>query len=420
MIARSKFYKFAFDLTNYLDHPVNPYKGLKNIPKSIWLLSLATLINRSGTMVLPFLVIYMNRKIGVSPTAAGMVLMVYGLGALLTSPFVGRLADRIGSLTVMRVSLICTGLMIILYSFITDYNLILIVTFVWSVISEAFRPANLSLISFETSTEQRKTAFALNRLAINLGMSIGPVVGGFLTQIDYSLLFYVNGTSSILSGIFLSFIKIESQSSENRLEASEAKNSTKSPLNKFALFGDKRFLFFMIALIPINLVFFQFLGGLPLYIVNELHYTEATFGILMSINTIMIVLVEVPLNNAMSNWDDRKSLALGSLLAAVGFGMMCFSSSLVWLVITIVIWTFGEMIFFPSSASYSSVISPEEKRGEYMGYYQMVFSFGFMFGPWLGAVVLDKLNSTILWGGAFVLASISTTMFVMMTRRTEK
>src|SRR3989339_355388 len=107
----------------------------------------------------------------------------------------------------------------------------------------------------------------------------------------------------------------------------------------------------MIALIPINLVFFQFLGGLPLYIVNELHYTEATFGILMSINTIMIVLVEVPLNNAMSNWDDRKSLALG---------------------------------------------------------------------PLLGAVVLDKLNSTILWGGAFVLALISTTMFVMMTKKTEK
>ncbi|MDP3582060.1 MAG: MFS transporter, partial [Ignavibacteria bacterium] len=370
---------------------MNPYKGLKNIPRSIWLLSLATLINRSGTMVLPFLVIYMNKKIGVSPTAAGMVLMVYGLGALITSPFVGRLADKIGSLTVMRVSLISTGFMIFLYSFIKDYNLILIVTFVWSVISEAFRPANLSLISFETSTEQRKTAFALNRLAINLGMSIGPVIGGFLTQIDYSLLFYVNGVCTILSGIFLSFIKIKSQSLENKLETAEQKTSLATNQNKFSIFSDKRFLFFMIALIPVNLVFFQFLGGLPLYIVNELHYTEATFGILMSINTILIVLVEVPLNNAMSNWDDRKSLALGSLLAAVGFGMMSFSSSLVWLVITIVIWTFGEMIFFPSSASYSTVISPEEKRGEYMGYYQMVFSFGFMFGPWLGAVVLDKL-----------------------------
>ena len=73
----------------------------------------------------------------------------------------------------------------------------------------SFRPANLSLISFETSTDQRKTAFALNRLAINLGMSIGPVIGGFLTQIDYTFLFYGNGISTILSGVFLSVIKIE-------------------------------------------------------------------------------------------------------------------------------------------------------------------------------------------------------------------
>lgn len=399
---------------------MNPYKGLKNIPRSVWLLSLATLINRSGTMVLPFLAIYMNRKIGVTPTAAGMVLMVYGLGALLTSPFVGKLADKVGSLTVMRLSLIFTGLMIVLYSFITDYNLIIVVTFVWAVISEAFRPANLSLISFETSTEQRKTAFALNRLAINLGMSIGPVIGGFLTQIDYSLLFYVNGASSILSGIFLSFVKIESQSKESRNETAELRESLTPDKNKFSILSDKRFLFFMLALIPVNLVFFQFLGGLPLYIVNELRYTEATFGILMSINTVMIVLIEVPLNNAMANWDDRKSMVLGSLLAALGFGMMALSSSIVWLVLTIVIWTFGEMIFFPSSASYSTIISPEEKRGEYMGYYQMVFSFAFMFGPWLGAVILDKLNSTILWGGAFVLASISTVMFSLMLKRSEK
>lgn len=399
---------------------MNPYKELKNIPRSVWLLSLATLINRSGTMVLPFLAIYMNRKIGVTPTAAGMVLMVYGLGALLTSPFVGKLADKVGSLTVMRLSLIFTGLMIVLYSFITDYNLIIVVTFVWAVISEAFRPANLSLISFETSTEQRKTAFALNRLAINLGMSIGPVIGGFLTQIDYSLLFYVNGASSILSGIFLSFVKIESQSKESRNETAELRESLTPDKNKFSILSDKRFLFFMLALIPVNLVFFQFLGGLPLYIVNELRYTEATFGILMSINTVMIVLIEVPLNNAMANWDDRKSMVLGSLLAALGFGMMALSSSIVWLVLTIVIWTFGEMIFFPSSASYSTIISPEEKRGEYMGYYQMVFSFAFMFGPWLGAVILDKLNSTILWGGAFVLASISTVMFSLMLKRSEK
>lgn len=399
---------------------MNPYKGLKNIPRSVWNLSFATLINRSGTMVLPFLAIYMHREIGVSSSSAGMVLMVYGLGAFLTSPFVGKLADKIGALTVMRVSLISTGIVIILYSFLKNYTLILLVTFIWAVISEAFRPANLSLISFETSTEQRKTAFALNRLAINLGMSIGPVIGGFLTQVDYSLLFYVNGASSIISGLFLSMISIPNKSSKENDVFTYQNEIISASKKQFNLLSDKRFLFFMAALIPVNLVYFQFLGGLPLYIVNELRYSEATFGMLMSINTIIIVLIEVPLNNAMANWDDRKSLVFGSLLAAIGFGMMSLSSSLIWLAITIVIWTFGEMIFFPSSASYSSVISPEDRRGEYMGYYQMVFSFAFMFGPWLGAVVLDNLNSTVLWSGTFILASISTIMFYLMLKKDVK
>ncbi|MEW6652308.1 MAG: MFS transporter [Bacteroidota bacterium] len=399
---------------------MNPYKGLNNIPRSVWVLSLATLINRSGTMVLPFLAIYINREIGVTASAAGLVLMTYGFGAFLTSPFVGKLSDKIGSLTVMRISLIATGIMIFLYSLMTNYYLILIVTFIWAVISEAFRPANLSLISFETSTEQRKTAFALNRLAINLGMSIGPVAGGFLTQVDYSLLFYVNGASSILSGLFLSLVKMKGKATEEKDGAVNQNKIEFDSKKQFTLFSDKRFLFFMAALIPVNLVYFQFLGGLPLYIVNELRYSEATFGLLMSINTIMIVLIEVPLNNAMANWDDRKSLALGSLLAAIGFGMMFISSSLIWIVITIIIWTFGEMIFFPSSASYSSVISPEERRGEYMGYYQMVFSFAFMFGPWLGAVILDKLNSATLWSGAFIFAAVSALMFLFMMKKETK
>ena len=187
---------------------MNPYKGLKNIPRNIWLVSITTLINRSGTMVLPFLTIYMIKEIGVSASAAGMVLMFYGLGALVTAPFVGKLSDRIGSLKVMRISLVATGVLIIAYSFVRDYYAILAVTLLWSVISESFRPANLSLLSFESKPEQRKTAFSLNRLAINLGMSIGPVIGGFLSQLNFSLLFYVNGITSILSRGLFNFCQI--------------------------------------------------------------------------------------------------------------------------------------------------------------------------------------------------------------------
>ncbi len=394
---------------------MNPWRGLKNIPHSVWMLALATLINRSGTMVLPFLVIYMTRKIGVSIALAGVVLSFYGAGALVTAPFVGKLSDKFGSLKVMKISLIATGFLLILYSFITNFIVILGVTLLWAVISEAFRPANLSLISDETEPGQRKTAFALNRLAINLGMSIGPVIGGFLAGVNFSLLFYVNGTMSILAGIFLIISNIETKKHIHNIQDDSKKMG--SAKKSSSIFGDKTFLFFMLALIPVELVFFQFLGGLPLYIIQYLKIPASTFGILMAVNTVLIIIVEVPLNNAMSNWDDRKSLALGALLTAIGFGAMIISENILFITLTIVIWTFGEMIFFPSSASYTAILSPENRRGEYMGYFQMTFSFSLMVGPWIGALILSNFGHIILWSGAFILGLISTFLFLFISKK---
>lgn len=162
--------------------------------------------------------------------------------------------------------------------------------------------------------------------------------------------------------------------------------------------------------------FFQFLGGLPLYIVHKLKYSTSTFGILMAVNTVLIIIVEVPLNNAMTHWDDRKSLALGAFLCAIGFGAMVFSQSLVLIIVTIIIWTFGGIIFFPSSTSYTAILSPEHRRGEYMGYFQMTFSFSLMVGPWIGALVLDYLGSTVLCKGSFVLGVISTISFLLLNK----
>jgi predicted MFS family arabinose efflux permease len=142
---------------------------LKTIPHNIWILAFATLINRSGTMVMPFLAIYMIKEIGLTAAQAGFVITFYGLGGLINAPFVGKLSDKLGALRVMIISLFLTGLMLFGYSFITNYYLILIYTLLWSIIGEAFRPANLSLISTESEPEQRKVSFALNRLAVNLG-----------------------------------------------------------------------------------------------------------------------------------------------------------------------------------------------------------------------------------------------------------
>jgi MFS family permease len=388
----------------------NPYSGLKNIPKNIWILTFATLINRAGTMVLPFIALYARQELDVSTGDAGLVLFFYGIGAFLSSPFSGKISDKIGALKLMIISLITSGLFLFLYSVVYDFVMFLGLSFIWAVLSEAFRPASMSFISNEISSERRKTAFALNRLAINLGMSIGPVIGGVLSTINFSLLFYVDGLTSIAAAVFMLLFPWQTREKDE----TTVEEVITASIKKESILKNKKFIYFILALIPVEIVFFQHIGAMPLFIVNELGFPNSTFGFLVAINTVLIIFIEVPLNDSMRMWADWKSLALGSLLAGVGFGMMALTQTISPIIAAIVIWTFGEMILFPSAGDYVAKISPENKRGEYMGYFQMSFSFAFMVGPWLGTEVLEHLGSFNLWIGCLVLGLISTAMMLKL------
>ncbi|MDT3695315.1 MAG: MFS transporter [Ignavibacterium sp.] len=390
---------------------MNPWKGLKDLPHDMWALFFTSLINRSGTMVIPFLALYLTKKIGVTPTEAGTALLVYGAAAFIAAPLTGKLSDKIGSIKIMQFSLYGTGLIFFAYSFITDYYWILAATFVLAAVNEAFRPANLSLIAEIVTPPQRRMAFALNRLAINAGMSIGPVIGGFLTLIDYHYLFYANAFASIAAGIYFNSVRWSSLSSE------EEETVKEKSIIKFGILNDKHYLFFLFAVIPANLVFFQHLGAFPLYIVNDLKYSTAAFGLFGSINTVLIIIAEVPLNNMMSNTPYRISLMIGASLAGLGFGGFAIAGSTLPLIIAIIVFTFGEMIFFPTTAAYTSEIAPPERRGEYMGYYQMTFSFAFSAGPWLGTVVYENFGSSFLWNSALFFGMITAVLMFFIKEK---
>jgi MFS family permease len=391
---------------------MNPWKGLRGLPHDMWALFFTSLINRSGTMVIPFLALYLTKKIGVSPAESGMALLIYGLAAFLAAPLTGKLSDKVGSLRVMKFALFGSGIIFFLYSFITDYYWILVASFILAAVNESFRPANLSMITEIITPPQRRMAFALNRLAINAGMSIGPVIGGFLTLINFHYLFYANAFASIAAGIYFTSIHWSSLSKGEKQETSETTDIISTVA--FSILSDKSFVFFLLAIIPANLVFFQHLGALPLYIVNDLGYTTAAFGLFGAINTILIILVEVPLNNWMANTSYRKSLMIGALLAGIGFGGFAIASTTILLAIAIIVFTFGEMIYFPTTAAFTSEIAPSGRRGEYMGYYQMTFSFAFSAGPWLGTVVYQHYGSVILWGGAFAFGLITTLLMLFV------
>jgi MFS family permease len=387
------------------------WKSLKGLPKNIWLICTVALINRAGTMVLPFLALYLTQEIGVEAGKAGLVLTFYGIGALISAPFAGRLSDKIGALNLIRLSLFFSGITFFAYSLIDNYIAISITSVVLAVVSESFRPAGMAFISTEAPVALRKQAYALYRLAINLGMSIGPVVGGILSAINFDLLFYVDGITSIAAGIFLILVKWQIKPAQQDPIEDDVviKNKAKKPVWK-----DIYFMYFLLASIPVSLVFFQHFTTMPLFIVESLGFNRQAFGLLVAINTVIIIFVEVPLNAKMSHWADWKSMALGSLLCAIGFGGMVFTTEVYGLILTIIIWTFGEMIFYPASASLAAAIAPEKRRGEYMGYYQMMFSFVFTVAPFGGAKIFEVYGSQVLWSVAFFAGLLSMIMLFRM------
>jgi MFS family permease len=385
-------------------------------------------------MVLPFLVLYLTRVLAISVSHAALALTVYGIAALLTMPIAGRLTDRLGALFVMRCSLLLSGFVLFLFPLARHFEAILAVTFVFAILNESVRPPSLALVSELVEPEQRKQAFALSRLAVNLGMSLGPAIGGILAVYSFRFLFLADGATSILAGLVLIFAwpgTRRTKASEPQWDDPEdlgreieaegpALLAAPHPAADLRAFRNRRMLYFLAALIPTQLVFFQLTSTLPVFLVRYLRLPESFYGTVFTLNTLMIVALEVPLNNATAHWSHRRTLTLGALLYAIGFGSFALASGPAGVFAAVAVWTFGEMILMPGSAAYAAEIAPAGRRGEYMGLYTMSFSFAFSVGPWLGAVLLDIHGPQMLWGAAFLSGCISTLLMSRIGLKTNR
>jgi MFS family permease len=380
---------------------MNLFRTLRGLPRAVWVLAGALLVNRAGSMILAFLVLYATRDLGLSAERAGLAVTGFGLGALLAAPISGRLADRFPPLTIMQASLVFGGLVAMLLTWAKTFWALAFGVLMWAALSEAYRPPSLAIIGGITSPEQRKPAFAVIRLAVNLGLSIGPVVGGLLAERSFRTLFLVDGATSVLAGIFLIAFARRMGLPARTVHAEDALQPPGTALR------DRRYFFFVVAMVPVLAVIFQCLGGMSLYVVRDLGAKTSTYGLLLAINTVLIVFLDVPINAATAAWPHRRAVLLGSALVGVGFGALAVVRTVGAVAATVVAWTFGEIFVFGALNAMATELAPPARRGEYMGLFQMAFSLAFIAGPGLGVIALERLGPTVLWGGCLVVALIS-------------
>jgi len=395
----------------------NPWRGVGGLPASVWIVFATTFVNRAGTMVVPFMVLYVTRHLGVRPALAGMALTVYGLGGLVSGPIAGRLCDRLGAFAVLRGGLVLSGLILLVFPLANHFGSFLAVTFVWSLVAEAVRPATLAALTSVVRPEQRKVAVAVNRLGINLGMSVGPAVGGFLATVSFPLLFVVDGASALAAGLVLTALL--AWRPLTRLAAGRLGDDPLALENRpgTSVLRDPRAVVFLTGVFFMGVVFYQHEGAMPLFLVRDLHYRESFYGLLFAVNTVLIVVAEVPLNLAMAGWSHRRTMVLGAVLYALGFGSMAVLHSVPGLLLSAVVWTFGEMIAIPASSAYAADIAPPGRTGQYAGAYASMFSLAILVGPWAGTIALEQFGGTALWLGVLVIGLLSAAVLSLTDQR---
>jgi predicted MFS family arabinose efflux permease len=367
-------------------------EAFSGLSRSVWLLSFASLINRAGTMVMPFLVLFLTEKRGLTTTEAGQTLALYGFAAMLSSYFGGRLCDRFGPLRIMQVSLLLTGLSFWALGQVQGRLAISAMVLVLALVGEVFRPANLAALAAASDPAERTRSIALMRLAVNAGMAVGPSVGGLLAALSYGWLFWVDGASSILAAGLLFFAFPGA-----RTAAPAARPAGSAPAR--TPFRDPPVLAILGMMFLLSVVVFQVTSTFPLTLRDLYGFSEARIGVTLASNTVIIVLFEMVLIHSLARRDPLKVAGVGSFLFGAGLALLPFGSGLGYAVFTVAIWTVGEMLAFPLLTSAVAARAPEETRGAYMGLLNFSFATGFVVAPLVGTWVYQRLGPRALWLG---------------------
>ena len=367
-------------------------ENLRSLPKPVWILFGGTFINRFGTFVMPFLAIYMTRE-GFTPTEAGLAVSSYGAGHIFASMIGGHLADRIGRCHTIALSMFGSAAAMLALSQVHTLPLLLTLAFIVGLVGELYRPAAAALLGDLVTPEQRVAAFGMYRFAINLGFAVGPATAGFLANRSFFYVFAGDAITSFLYGIVALVALPHGLRSSGKEE--------KAAEGVLVALRDKRFTYFLAATMCMTWIEFQLHSTFPLHITN-MGYAPSTYGLLLSINGAMIVLLELVIIAWTQRLPPQPLIALGYGLTGLGVAMTGIANGVPFLALTVVIWTLGEMTYAPVTGAFVTTLAPERYRGRYMGIWHSTWSFGMLLGPSMGMWIYER-NPNALWITCFVL-----------------
>ncbi len=344
-------------------------------------------------MVIPFLSLYLVNSKGFTLPQVGWIMTAFGVGSLVGTWIGGRLTDTLGFYKVIIMSLLLGGIGFVFVQFLESFYGFCIGIFALILVADAYRPAIFVAVEAYSKPKNVTRSIALIRLAINLGFSIGPLLGGIIiASISYSSLFWIDGLTCIIAAVGLFVWLKPKKISEEYKKTSFVKEGV--PPYKNGLY-----LLFFIIMVAQSTVFVQYFSVMPLYYEKAYFLSEDVIGWLLFLNGATIVLFEMPLIGWLERLNISKTLATfwGIVFLGASFAVLNVSEWTGILVVGMLLMTIGEMIGSPFSNALALQMAPKGRKGNYMGAYSMSFSISHIIGHNSGMNLVNSIGFSSTW-----------------------
>lgn len=382
-------------------------EAFTGLPRQVWVLAGCLFVNRLGMMVLPFLELYLTGERRLSVEVAGRLVALYGIGAILGVSAGGWLTDRFGPWRVQVASLAGSALALLcLWRARTPLEVgaaVLATSFV----ADAFRPANGAAITAAVASDQRARAFSLMSLAINLGLCVGLPLAGILARSGFDWLFWIDAGTALLAALVLGLL------GERPAQAPARAPRSRGP----SPWRDGSFVLLVGLQCLTATVLFQFFGALPLFLQRDIGLDEAGVGLVLALNT----LVTAAFGMLAVRWiRERAELAwigIGSFLICAGYGLNGLAGGVGMALVSVLVWSVGEMFFFPLGAALASRRAPPDAIGRYMSVHHLGLAAALVLAPWLGTLLYSRGGPRVLWASCAATGVVVAALCAWLQRR---
>ncbi|RYZ00566.1 MAG: MFS transporter [Chitinophagaceae bacterium] len=379
-------------------------RSFSGLSRETWLLATVILINRCGYMAVPFMSLYVTQHLHRAPSDAGLVITLFGIGSIAGAAVGGTLTDRIGYRPVQIISLVAGGALFLVFAYVTHFATLCVLALVISFFIESFRPANFAATHTYAKPGTNTRSYALNRLAMNLGWAVGSSLGGLLASVNYRLLFLVDGGISIVAGLAVMLLLPTAAATARKLREQVKAAAARKP------WQDALFLRFMLLTTLFATCFFLLFRIGPVFFKEQWHLNERTIGLLLAFNGVFIALFEMVL---IARLEQRRPplqyVIAGALFLAASYLFLALPSSLALVggLLSMLLFTIGEMFALPFINTFVISRTTEHNRGQYAAGYTLCWSVAQVVGPAGGFFLAERWGYSFLWILLFALLLVT-------------